>query len=650
VSSNEAAIGVASNTANLTVTALAPTLAKAFSPATINSGDTSTLTITVTNPNTAAITGVNVLDTFPATPGTGLARAPTPAAATNCPSGVVTSTAGSVTLTGATLGAGASCTFQINVVAPTAGSYVNTLGVGALTSSAGANTATASATLTVNPLANLSITKLAPASIGTGGTLNYSITITNLGPDAANNATFADSVPAAITGVSAICGGAGGGAACGTMNVAGNNVTSTIPTLPAGGSVSITVSGVANGVGSITNTATITPPGGVPDPVPGNNSASATTFIQAPDLTITKTHAGNFTVGANGVYTITVSNSVGSTSTAGTITVTDALPTGLTFVSAAGTGWSCGFAAGTVTCTSASVIPAGGSATPITLTVAVGQTASPAVLNFATVSGGGEPAGLAHNNTASDNAIVGTTAVNTFAPDGMQTATPGTVVFYPHTFFAGTAGTVGFTTSSIQIPVVPGWTQLVYRDLDCNGVLGGAEGVTPLTGTLAVNAGDTICIIVKDSIPATAPYNARNVISVTSTFNGSQVITRTDITTVGAAEGAGLVLAKSVRNVTLGSGIGTANTARPNDILEYTITYTNTSAGVLSAIVVTDATPAFTTFQSASCGAPLPGNITSCTVTSQPAVNGAGSVVWTLGGTLLSGGSGTVLYQVRVAP
>jgi uncharacterized repeat protein (TIGR01451 family) len=120
---------------------------------------------------------------------------------------------------------------------------------------------------------------------------------------------------------------------------------------------------------------------------------------------------------------------------------------------------------------------------------------------------------------------------------------------------------------------------------------------------------------------------------------------------VGAAAGAGLVLAKSVRNVTLGSGPGTANTARPNDVLEYTVTYTNTSSsGTLSAIVVTDATPAFTTFESASCGAPLPGNITSCTVTSQPAVGGAGSVVWALGGTLLSGGSGNVVYQVRVAP
>jgi uncharacterized repeat protein (TIGR01451 family) len=414
--------------------------------------------------------------------------------------------------------------------------------------------------------------------------------------------------------------------------------------------VSITVSGTASGVGSATNTATVTPPAGVPDPAPANNSASVTTAILAPDLTLTKTHGGNFTIGVNGVYTIVVSNSAGSLTTTGTITVTDSLPAGLGFVSATGSGWACAFAAPTVTCTTSNAITAGTSSNPITLTVSVAPNAAPSVLNFATVSGGGEPAGVTGNNTASDNALVGATAVNVFQPDGTQTATPGTVLFYPHTFTAGSAGTLAFSTSAIATPAVPGWTQLVYRDIDCNGVLSAAEGAAPMAGSIAVNAGDSVCIVVKDSIPATAPYNARTVISVNATFNGTQTITRTDTTTVGAASGAGLVLAKSVRNVTLGSGPGTSNTARPNDVLEYTITYTNTSAGVLSSIVVTDATPGFTTFESAGCGAPLPGNITSCSVTAAPSAGAAGSVVWTLGGTLLSGGSGTVAYQVRVSP
>ena len=45
----------------------------------------------------------------------------------------------------------------------------------------------------------------------------------------------------------------------------------------------------------------------------------------SPDLRVTKSHSGNFTVGVNGVYTITVDNTLGTAPTAGTITVTDTL-------------------------------------------------------------------------------------------------------------------------------------------------------------------------------------------------------------------------------------------------------------------------------------------------------------------------------------
>lgn len=329
----------------------------------------------------------------------------------------------------------------------------------------------------------------------------------------------------------------------------------------------------------------------------------------------------------------------------------DTLPAGLTFVSGTGTGWSCGAAGQTVTCTTSGSIAAGVSAPAITLTVAVASTAVPSVLNTATLSGGGEPAVAAYNNTASDNTLVNAAAVNTFAPDHAQTGVPGSVVFYPHTFNAGLAGSVTFSTSAIATPAVPGWSQSIYRDTNCNGMLDGAEGAAPLAGATAVNPGDAVCIIVRDSIPGTAPYNAQNVITVTSTFDGSQTISRTDVTTVGSAGGAGLSLAKTVRSRTPPGPFGpssTAGIALPGDVLEYTITYTNTSAGTVSAIVITDATPSFTLYQSAACAA-LPGNITACSVTSQPPVNGTGSVIWTLTGSLLSGGSGSVTCQVQAS-
>ncbi|MBX3673920.1 MAG: DUF11 domain-containing protein [Burkholderiales bacterium] len=644
VASAEAATGAASNVANLTVQPLPPTIAKQFTPAGILSGGTSTLVVTIGNPNPSPITVTSVTDTYPV----GVTTAGTPAASTTClPGGVVTFNAGSVTLTGGTVPATGSCTFQVAVTAATQGAYTNTIPAGALTTSGGFNTAPASATLTVDPVADVAVVKTAPATVGTGQSLSYTVSVVNNGPDAANGTQLADTVPAQVTGVSAVCGAASGGAACGAVSVAGNVVTSTIPTLPAGGSVTFTITGTATGLGATSNTATVAAPGGVFDPVPGNNSSTAATTILAPDLTLAKSHAGNFTVGVNGTYSLTVSNGAGSLATTGTITVVDTLPAGLLFVSGGGTGWSCAAAGQAVTCTTAAPIAAGATAPVLSITVAVSSTAVPGVLNIATVSGGGEPAAAGGNNTASDNTIVTAAAANAFAPDGAQTGLPGTVVFYPHTFNAGLAGSVALATTAVAAPAVPGWTQAIYRDTNCNGALDGAEGAAPLAGAVAVNPGDAVCIIVRDSIPGAAPYNAQNVISVTATFNGATTFTRTDTTTVGAVGGAGLTLAKTVRNVTQGGAAATTGTARPDDVLEYTITYTNAGSGPVSALVVTDATPAFTRYQSAACAAP-PANLTGCSVTSQPAVNGTGSIVWTLTGSLLPGGTGSVSYQVRV--
>ena len=69
-------------------------------------------------------------------------------------------------------------------------------------------------------------------------------------------------------------------------------------------------------------------------------------------------------------------------------------------------------------------------------------------------------------------------------------------------------------------------------------------------------------------------------------------------------------------------------TAKSGDTLTYTITYTNASSTPVSNIVVSDGTPSYTTFVSASCGS-LPSGITACTVSTQPSVGGTGSVAGT---------------------
>ena len=175
--------------------------------------------------------------------------------------------------------------------------------------------------------------------------------------------------------------------------------------------ITLTVNVAANAPASVTNTATVSGGG---DTTPANNTASDVTTISpagSPNLTITKTHAGNFTQGQTGAtYSLAVSNA-GTGPTSGTVTVTDTLPTGLTATAIAGTGWSCTLS--TLTCTRSDALAAPGSYPAITLTVNVAANAPASVTNTATVSGGGDATPT--NNTASD--------VTTISPAGSPNLT-----------------------------------------------------------------------------------------------------------------------------------------------------------------------------------------------------------------------------------
>jgi hypothetical protein len=130
--------------ANFASDATPPTVTKAFSPASVAVGSNSTATITLTNPNATAITlTADLVDTLPA----GLIAS---AASTTCTGGTASFTSGTLKLaSGATIPANGNCRLTGTVKSLTAGSYVNTIPVGALQTSAGSNTVDASATLTV---------------------------------------------------------------------------------------------------------------------------------------------------------------------------------------------------------------------------------------------------------------------------------------------------------------------------------------------------------------------------------------------------------------------------------------------------------------------------------------------------------------------
>ncbi len=249
---------------------------------------------------------------------------------------------------------------------------------------------------TVQSSADLAISANGPPAAATGSTIAYTLTATNLGPNTATGVTVTDTLPAGFTFVSAtpsnICSPAGQPVVV-TCNVGSlANGSNAIITIQAG--IPTTASGTA------TDTAVVSVPNNQ-DLNLGNNTATVLTNITVltPDLTITKTHNDPFAQGQTGAtYTITVTNS-GTGATTGTVTVNDALPTGLTATAISGTGdsnWACTLQP--LGCTRSDVLAAGASYDPITLTVNVAANAPSQVTNTATVSGGGEV------NTANDTA------------------------------------------------------------------------------------------------------------------------------------------------------------------------------------------------------------------------------------------------------
>lgn len=102
------------------------------------------------------------------------------------------------------------------------------------------------------------------------------------------------------------------------------------------------------------------------------------------DLTIGQT-ASTLTAGSNGTYTFTVANS-GPNATNRPITITNALPAGLSFVSGAGLGWTFNVQGQTVTLIYAGNVASGTTLPTVTLTVAVSNSAPASVTNTAIVS------------------------------------------------------------------------------------------------------------------------------------------------------------------------------------------------------------------------------------------------------------------------
>ncbi|MEO8035849.1 MAG: DUF11 domain-containing protein, partial [Acidobacteriota bacterium] len=399
-----------SQSASTTVTATADVSVVKTGPATATAGSTIPYSITVMNSGPSDAANTTITDVVPA--GTTFVSI----TQSTGPLFSCSNVAGTVTCSIPSLVNGASATFTLTVNnGAGTGTVTNTATVASTTSDSNGPNNSSSTSANATTSADLAVTKSGPANAGPASVVHYIVTVRNNGPSTASTVTLSDTVPSGSTFTS-LSQTAGPTFSCTTPAVGGTGaVVCTIGSLPNGSVATFDIGVSTTATGGVTLTNIATASSATSDPVPPNNSATATTIVAAgsADLTIVKT-ASSPSVVKNTQFTYTLAISNAGPTAAGGVSVADVLPAGVTFVSSTPSQGSCSGTT-TVVCT-LGTLAASGTAS-IALVVQAGSTSGSAISNTATVS-----SGTADPNPANNSSTTGVTVVDsipTLSPLGM---------------------------------------------------------------------------------------------------------------------------------------------------------------------------------------------------------------------------------------
>lgn len=230
----------------------------------------------------------------------------------------------------------------------------------------------------------------------------------------------------------------------------------------------------------------------------------------------------------------------------------------------------------------------------------------------------------------SDRVIVETNRILSLQSDRTGQVAPGGTVVYKHTLtnngniVEGTAAnTLPFTLTNDQ--TANGWITTLYVDSDNDGVADAGELVTDTdlaakTGSIARGASVNLLIKVQAPTNATAGTPSAVVLTIKPTVVGGQSVAElvnTDLTTVTSGQ-VRLVKEQSLANCLTGAaGTYTQNTvyAKPGECVKYKITATNEGNADVTNVVISDATPAYTTLKVIASASPVATNATLSTST-----------------------------------
>lgn len=229
----------------------------------------------------------------------------------------------------------------------------------------------------------------------------------------------------------------------------------------------------------------------------------------------------------------------------------------------------------------------------------------------------------------SDRVTVETNRVLSLQNDRTGQIAPGGTIVYKHTLTNNGNLVEGATTGSLPYTITNdqaanGWVTSLFVDLNNDGIADANELVTGNDlGALAIARGAAVNLLIKVQAPtnATAGTPSSVVFSILPTVVGGQSVVslvNTDLTTVTNGQ-VRLVKEQSLANCSSGAATGTytQNTvsAKPGECVKYKITATNEGNADVTNVVISDATPAYTTLKVIANASPVATNATLNTST-----------------------------------
>ena len=386
---------------------------------------------------------------------------------------------------------------------------------------------------------DLSMAVSAPASAFTTAEFDYTITLTNTGLVHVPNVGAQFTLPVGTSFVSAS--GAGF-----TVNHSAGVVTFSGGTINGSSTATLTVKVTAAAAGTISlpaGAAVVDPGSALTETNEANNASTdtaSTVITDAPDLAITVAAPATALTGGNWDYTLTVTNNglMNATGVAAQFTI----PAGLSFVNAAGSGFTTGESGGVVSF-SDGTINVGSSAT-LTITVSTltdGTYTAP--IGAAVVDLANSIAESRENNNTSPASVstVITTAdlaMDLVATGTFQAGEPG--AGYAITVSnAGTGSTSGTVTVSDTLP-----TGLTATSFTGDGwtIVQGTGGTVSATRSDALAAGDSYpALTLAVDIALNAPSSVDNVATVSGGGNVSGTNDSDSVTSSISGAGPGVI-------------------------------------------------------------------------------------------------------------